>query len=89
MTDLYAFSKSGDPAKSRIVLNVHPSFYDHSLVATSTSTLDASIGYLNHTDTVVPLYLRETFYLPAAHRGGSGRIGSALGYATEGLPPAR
>ena len=26
MTDLYAFSKPGDPAKSIIVLNVHPSF---------------------------------------------------------------
>src|ERR1700730_9683139 len=26
MTDLYAFLKSGDPAKSVIVLNVHPSF---------------------------------------------------------------
>jgi hypothetical protein len=26
MTDLYAFTKSGDPAKSIIVLNVHPSF---------------------------------------------------------------
>ena len=26
MTDLYAFTKPGDPAKSIIVLNVHPSF---------------------------------------------------------------
>src|SRR5215468_10955715 len=26
MTDLYAFTKAGDPAKSIIVLNVHPSF---------------------------------------------------------------
>src|SRR5499427_17343 len=26
MTDLYAFPKPGDPAKSIIVLNVHPSF---------------------------------------------------------------
>jgi hypothetical protein len=26
MTDLYAFTKSGDPAKSIVVLNVHPSF---------------------------------------------------------------
>src|SRR4030095_1500211 len=26
MTDLYAFAKPGDPAKSIIVLNVHPSF---------------------------------------------------------------
>ena len=26
MTDLYAFLKPGDPAKSVIVLNVHPSF---------------------------------------------------------------
>src|SRR5262245_14133412 len=26
MTDLFAFSKPGDPAKSIIVLNVHPSF---------------------------------------------------------------
>src|SRR5215467_1387536 len=26
MTDLYAFTKSGDPAKSIIILNVHPSF---------------------------------------------------------------
>ena len=26
MTDLYAFTKPGDPAKSVIVLNVHPSF---------------------------------------------------------------
>ena len=26
MTDLYAFTKPGDPARSIIVLNVHPSF---------------------------------------------------------------
>jgi len=26
MTDLYAFTKPGEPAKSIIVLNVHPSF---------------------------------------------------------------
>ena len=26
MTDLYAFGKPGDPAKSIIILNVHPSF---------------------------------------------------------------
>src|ERR1051326_5047189 len=26
MTDLYAFSKPGDPAKSILILNVHPSF---------------------------------------------------------------
>jgi hypothetical protein len=26
MTDLYAFPKPGDPAKSIIILNVHPSF---------------------------------------------------------------
>ena len=26
MTDLYAFAKPGDPSKSIIVLNVHPSF---------------------------------------------------------------
>ena len=26
MTDLYAFAKSGDPAKSIVILNVHPSF---------------------------------------------------------------
>ena len=30
MTDLYAFTKPGDPAKSVIVLNVHPSFRLHS-----------------------------------------------------------
>jgi hypothetical protein len=26
MTDLYAFPKPGDPAKSILILNVHPSF---------------------------------------------------------------
>jgi hypothetical protein len=35
MTDLYAFSKPGDPRKSIIVLNVHPSFRLDSLKPTS------------------------------------------------------
>jgi uncharacterized protein DUF4331 len=36
MTDLYAFSKPGDPTKSIIVLNVHPSFKLDSLEPTTT-----------------------------------------------------
>jgi hypothetical protein len=35
MTDLYAFTKPGDPAKSIIVLNVHPSFRLDSLEPTT------------------------------------------------------
>src|SRR6516164_9032642 len=35
MTDLYAFTKPGDPGKSIIVLNVHPSFTLSSLEPTT------------------------------------------------------
>jgi hypothetical protein len=51
MTDLYAFSKPGDPSKSVIVLNVHPSFRLDSLEPTTSEPFKPSALYEIKVDT--------------------------------------
>ena len=51
MTDLYAFTKPGDPAKSIIVLNVHPSFALHSPEPTTTEPFAPGALYEIKVDT--------------------------------------
>jgi hypothetical protein len=51
MTDLYAFTKPGDPAKSIIVLNVHPSFALNSLEPTTTEPFAPGALYEVKVDT--------------------------------------
>ncbi len=51
MTDLYAFTKPGDPAKSIIVLNVHPSFALNSPEPTTTEPFAPGALYEVKVDT--------------------------------------
>jgi hypothetical protein len=51
MTDLYAFTKPGDPAKSIIVLNVHPSFALNSPEPTTTEPFAPGASYEVKVDT--------------------------------------
>ena len=51
MTDLYAFTKPGDPAKSIIVLNVHPSFALNSPEPTTTEPFAPGALYEIKVDT--------------------------------------
>ena len=51
MTDLYAFAKPGDPAKSIIVLNVHPSFALNSAEPTTTEPFAPGALYEVKVDT--------------------------------------
>src|SRR5436305_6110221 len=51
MTDLYAFTKPGDPAKSIIVLNVHPSFALHLPEPTTTEPFASGALYEVKVDT--------------------------------------
>ena len=51
MTDLYAFPKPGDPAKSVIVLNVHPSFALNSPEPTTTEPFKPGASYEFKIDT--------------------------------------
>jgi hypothetical protein len=51
MTDLYAFTKPRDPAKSIIVLNVHPSFALNSPEPTTTEPFAPGALYEVKVDT--------------------------------------
>src|SRR6266581_578375 len=51
MTDLYAFTKPGDPSKSIIVLNVHPSFRLDSPEPTTTEPFKPGALYEVKVDT--------------------------------------
>ena len=51
MTDLYAFLKPGDPSKSIIVLNVHPSFALSSPAPTTNEPFKAGALYEIKIDT--------------------------------------
>jgi len=51
MTDLYAFTKPGDPAKSIIVFNVHPSFALNSPEPTTTEPFAPGALYEVKVDT--------------------------------------
>src|SRR5262244_1181303 len=51
MTDLYAFPKPGDPSKSIIILNVHPSFALNSSQPTTTEAFAPEALYELKVDT--------------------------------------
>jgi len=77
MTDLYAFSKPGDPTKSIIVLNVHPSFKLDSLEPTTTEPFAPGALYEFKIDTNGDAFADLTYSAQFASSGDGKQTATA------------